>query len=220
MFKIGTTLTLQLIDDDNLQSTYRSTLVEYNDHSLFLDYPIHEESGKVGFFLDGTQFKVTFIGEDESLYTFQTEICERRKLNIPVIVVPFPNKEEMYRIQRRKYVRVEAALDVSVHNIIQEFSPFTTITVDISGGGLSFIAPLQHEMEENNMLEIWFVLPFKSGDVTYVKAAARVIRIWESEGKKRDQVSVEFETISENDQQCVIRYCFERQLANKKRGLL
>ncbi|QSS98486.1 flagellar brake domain-containing protein [Pontibacillus sp. ALD_SL1] len=213
MIKIGMSLTLEPNqDNDEEPETFRCKLVEQDDQMLYIDYPVNEKTGRTGFFFEGTQFKVTFVGEDQSIYMFNTEVKERKKLQIPVLAIHNPGKKKMIRIQRRQYVRVETAVDVSVQGLPGRQEPFTTITLDISGGGAAVIPPEYHQLQEQDHLEVWFVIPLTSGETHYIKAISRIVRIFQEKATNRDQLSLEFMQIDNRDREVLIRFCFERQL--------
>lgn len=214
-------ITLELKHSDQEEpEVFRCKLVEYHDEVLYIDYPVNQKTGRTGFFFEGTQFKATFVGKDESVYVFETEVRERKKLTIPVLAIHYPGKDYILRIQRRKYVRIDTAVDVSVHPPAGSGAAFTSVTIDISGGGAAVIPAPGHNIEEDQRLEVWFVIPLASGEVHYVQTVSRVVRVWKGNGKERDKLSLEFENIDENDRQMIIRFCFERQLSHRRRGVL
>ncbi|QHE52536.1 flagellar brake protein [Pontibacillus sp. HMF3514] len=221
MLKIGMPITIELKHSDQEEAeVFRCKLVEYHDDVLYIDYPVNQTTGKTGFFFEGTQFKASFVGKDESVYVFETEVRGRKKLNIPVLALHFPGKEQILRIQRRQYVRVETAVDVSVHPPTGSGPTFTSTTVDISGGGAAVISSPNVELEQEDRIEVWFVIPLASGETQYIQTLSRVVRVWKGNAKEKDKISLEFEEIDENDRQLIIRFCFERQLANRRRGVL
>ncbi|MFC0523132.1 flagellar brake protein [Pontibacillus salicampi] len=223
MLHIGATITLELKhgkEEDVPVDIYRSKIVERDDSALYIDYPVNKNTNRVGFFMEGTQFKVTYIAQDQSVYEFETEIRGRKKLTIPVLVLPLPVKDEVLRVQRRKYVRVETAVDISIHSKDQQFLPFTGTTADISGGGAAIIPPINHGLKDNQIVETWLVLPIMSGDTEYIKTDAKVIRVWKEKERDTDKISVEFKAMEERDRQSIIRYCFQQQLLLRQRGVL
>jgi len=221
LLKIGMPITLELKHSDQEEpEVFRCKLVEYHDDVMYIDYPVNQNTGKTGFFFEGTQFKATFVGKDESVYVIETEVRGRKKLNIPVLAIHLPAKEHILRIQRRQYVRIETAVDVSVHPPKGSGASFTSITTDISGGGAAVIPSSNHEIEQEQRLEVWFVVPLASGETHYIQTVSRVVRVWKGNTQEKDKLSLEFEEIDENDRQMIIRFCFERQLSNRRRGVL
>lgn len=214
-------ITLELKHSDQEEpDVFRCKLVETHDDVLYIDYPVNQQSGKTGFFFEGTQFKATFVGKDESVYVFDTEVRGRKKLTIPVLALHFPRKEHILRIQRRQYVRIETAVDVAVHPQNEHEPSFTSITNDISGGGAAVIASSEHSIVEGQIMEVWFIIPLTSGETQYIRTISRVVRLWKGNSKERDKLSLEFDEIEENDRQLIIRFCFERQLSDRRRGIL
>ncbi|KHE72148.1 flagellar brake protein, partial [Halobacillus sp. BBL2006] len=133
VIKIGMPITLELQKrDQEKPEKYKCKLVDRHQTSISIDYPVNVRTKKTGFFLEGTEFQASFVGEDESVYKFDTEVIQRRKTNIPMIVLKFPGEKELVRIQRRKYVRVESSVDAVIKDNNHSLN---TITHDISGGG-------------------------------------------------------------------------------------
>lgn len=220
MVEIGTPVTLELIHTNHdPQESFKSKIVDKKGNYLFLAYPVGEKTRKTGIFLEGTQFKLSFVGKDQSVYLFETSVIARKKLKIPVLVFYFPGDNEIIRIQRRKYVRIETAVDVAVHSNQSDVPPFTTITMDISGGGAAIVLPESHQLKHQENMDLMLVFPMNSGDIRYIEAKGTVVRIFNHKGVERDIASIEFSTIPDNQRQTIIQFCFERQLYMRKRGI-
>ncbi|SFK01032.1 c-di-GMP-binding flagellar brake protein YcgR, contains PilZNR and PilZ domains [Halobacillus dabanensis] len=215
--KVGTPLTLELHKPEEEEShRYKCKLVDYDLNNIYIDYPIHMETGRTGFFLEGTQFHASFVGRDQSVYWFKTKVVARKKMNIPVIALPFPGMDELRRIQRRKYVRVEASVDVAVEG---EHAAFPTVTQDISGGGLMILQPAGDLLIQGEIIQLTVVVPMNSGDTHYREMTGKVIRTIEANETQPARVSVEFIEIPEKDRQLIIRYCFEQQMQSRMKAL-
>ncbi|MBP2240700.1 c-di-GMP-binding flagellar brake protein YcgR [Cytobacillus eiseniae] len=217
MINIGDILILEPSDSEK-DEKYKCKIVEKTNNKIYIDYPKNMETNRTVFLLDGTQLKGNFVTEDDTVYLFECEVLSRVKHNIPMIVLSYPGEEHLMRIQRRQYVRVETPVDVAVHSMNAEFPPMITITDDISAGGAAIISPkncpLKPSMEINN----WFVLPMQNGETHYLKLKSKVVRLLE----KKDAnpiISVQFVDISPKDRQLLLRFCFDRQLAYRKKGL-
>lgn len=220
MIKIGTPLLIELSSSNQDEvERYRCKLVEMNNFQLFIDYPVNERTGRTGFFLEGTECKVSFVGKDDSIYMFHSEVRGRKKLTIPVLLLSYPGQDKLLRIQRREYVRIETAVDVAVHDPLKRFSPFTSVTFDISGGGAAVILPTDHHLKSGMEIEVWFVIHLNNGDIKYLQTTSRVVRIVFGGGVQRDKASLQFMDIRESDQQTIVRFCFERQLALRNRRI-
>ncbi|MBU8907222.1 flagellar brake protein [Desertibacillus haloalkaliphilus] len=216
MIAIGDTIFLDLKEDGK---RFKCRLVDQIHDIFVIDIPINEKTNKPGFFYDGTQFVAWFIGSDQAVYSFDTEIRGRKKGNIPMLLLKNPGKENYLRIQRRNYVRVETSIDVAVHPFKHEFPPFVTTSLDLSGGGIAILLPKNHTVKAGTNIHCLLVLHMQSGDIHYIKTECRVIRIIEQHAL-RERASLQFINISDHDRQKAIRYCFERQLFLKhKKGL-
>jgi c-di-GMP-binding flagellar brake protein YcgR len=219
--KIGTMLHLEYKKQGVSEILrYYCKIIEKNDHYLFIDYPVNERTRKTGFFHKGTHFLAMYIGKDQSVYQFRTELVSKVSLNVPALAIKLPNKDNIKRIQRREFVRIKSAVDVAVHSNNESFTPFTTVTDDISGGGMSIIVPQGINLEWNKIknIWIWMVLEMYNGEYHYHNIKAKFVHI--NELKNGLQIaSLKFVAIPQNIQQHIIRYCFERQREARKKEL-
>ena len=76
------------------------------------------------FLVDGTQLKASYQDDEKGTYFFDTEVLNKIKGNIPMIQLLLPPEETFIKIQRRQFVRIETSIDVAIHPIDGEFSPF------------------------------------------------------------------------------------------------
>lgn len=209
--KIGVVLTLEIFNTDaNSYEKYRCKIMDKNNEHIFIDYPVHMKTKKTEVFRIGTRLSAEYIGEDQSVYRFKTIVLHRRKGKIPTLALQVPSKDEIKRIQRREYVRVDTAVDVAIHSKKESFSPFTTVSVDLSGGGLSVIIPKGVQMEEKEDIHVNLVLPMHSGDYNYLNLNGEVVRVLQNDFSA-NTASIKLLSLSEQDKQAIIRYCFEKQ---------
>jgi len=209
LLSIGTII---VIDKDFTKDSekFKSKVVDIGDGFVMIDYPTHIETGRTAFFVDGTQLLVTFIDSIKMSYAFRTEVGGRFNKGIPMIKLSYPGDEQLIKIQRREFVRVESAIDVAVEKD-GRFAQF--VAADLSAGGVALTLRNPDTFKKDDLLSLTIVLPFMNRDIKYVKADARVIRVWEKEG--RLIASLQFETINQVERQYVIRFCFERQLQTR-----
>lgn len=217
MMKIGDPLTLELQYSDRVEK-YKCKLVERKGQQLYIDYPINIETKRTAFFLDGTQLKCSFIMSDGNVYLFESEVVGRIKQKIPMIMLTYPGDDQLIKIQRRQYVRVETAVDVAVHAANSEFKPFVTVTDDISAGGAAIIVSKEQILEAGTLIHSWFVLPMQNGDFHYFKFGAKVVRNIPLD-HSRFKTSLEFINVESLERQVLLRFCFDRQLAMRRKGL-
>ena len=135
-----------------------------------------------------------------------------------MLIVSYPGDEHLIKIQRRQYVRIETAIDIALHPLQYEFDPITTMTDDISAGGTGIFVPADTNLQVGMPIQAWLVLLMQNGKYHYMKLLCRVVRIVpNTEGKHR--VSLQFIDVSSHERQLLLRFCFERQLELKKKGL-
>ncbi|GKV67933.1 hypothetical protein NCCP2716_04310 [Sporosarcina sp. NCCP-2716] len=207
--KIGTSVTIDK-DFTSEGEKYKSRIVDIEHDCIMIDYPTNMETGRTAFFLDGTQLLVSFVDDMKMAYVFRTEVLGRLNRGIPMLQLMYPGDSELIKIQRREFVRVDTPLDVAVN---KDGKVFQLVAEDISAGGMA-VNLAQAALEQDDIVEVTIVLPFKNNSITYVRVNARVIRIWEKDG--RGIASLQFDQIDPESRQQVIRLCFERQL--KKRN--
>lgn len=211
LLSIGTII---VIDKDFTKDSekFKSKVVDIGDGFVMIDYPTHIETGRTAFFMDGTQLNVTFINSSKISYAFRTEVGGRLNQEIPMIKLSYPGDDQLIKIQRREFVRVESAIDIAV----EKDGLFTQyVAADLSAGGVALSLEKPDAFIKDELLSLTIVLPFMNHEIKYVKADARVIRVWEKEDKLI--ASLQFETINQIERQYVIRFCFERQLQMRNR---
>ncbi len=206
LLSIGTII---VIDKDFTKDgeKFKSKVVDIGDGFVMIDYPTHIETGRTAFFMDGTQLHVTFINSSKMSYAFSTEVGGRLNKGIPMIKLSYPGDDQLIKIQRREFLRVESAIDIAV----EKDGLFTQyVAADLSAGGVALTLKKPDAFKIDELLSLTIVLPFMNHEIKYVKADARVTRVWEKEDKLI--ASLQFETINQIERQYVIRFCFERQL--------
>ncbi|MBB5172913.1 flagellar brake domain-containing protein [Texcoconibacillus texcoconensis] len=212
MINIGDKIFLALHEEGEEKARFRCRLVDQSEGVFIVDYPIDEKTNRTNYFYQGTQFRAWFLGSDEAIYLFETELLHKQPGNVPSLVLKDPGKDNYLRIQRRKYVRVEAATDVAVYPITENrMEPFTSVSVDVSGGGLAVVMPENHGLKAGDRCQVWVVVHFLDETIDYVNAVCEFVRIHDGHNGGRDKGSLKFIDIKEQDRQKLIRYCFDRQ---------
>ncbi|WP_456274210.1 flagellar brake protein [Bacillus sp. AK031] len=214
MLKIGMILTLEPVQTDKAEK-YRCKVVEFKDSKLYIDYPVHTETERTVFLIDGTQLKVSFVHNDTTVYSFETEVTGRKKSNIPMISLHYPGEEELVKIQRRQFVRVDTSVDAA---IVTSEAAYPTITLDLSAGGCAVKVQKNQNYEAGMEVEIILVLPMQTGEYHYLTVPGKVVRVWEKGASK--VASLEFTELKDLQQQNILRFCFEKQLALRNKGLI
>jgi c-di-GMP-binding flagellar brake protein YcgR len=217
MLAIGESLYLVPLFSDK-KDTYKSKIYEMKDDVIYIDYPSNESTNRTEYFFDGTQFKVSFVDKEKNVYTFRTELLGRKIENIPVLIITAPKNEEVQKVQRREYIRVETMLDTAVKNTADTYPSFNSVIVDLSAGGMLLSLPIGHKVAKGDILDCLVVLPMRSGEKVYLDLSCSVLRILDGENK-RQRAPLQFNHITAKDRQHILRFCFEQQLQMKKREM-
>lgn len=111
-------------------------------------------------------------------------------------------------LQQREYVRVKAARPVLVYVGFDQ-RQISSYTVDVSGGGFLLAGPDTLRIGE----QIRFALTVAPGD-TPITGTGKVVRS-DAQGRR----SVSFTSISDLNQRRLVRFIFECQRSERRRGL-
>jgi hypothetical protein len=122
-------------------------------------------------------------------------------------VVRLQDPRSVEVVQQRDYVRIRSARPVLVYS--GKAGQVQSFTVDLSGGGFQLAGPDTLRLGE----EVRFSLTLTPG-VTPVTGTARVVRVT-PEGRR----AVAFESISDLDRRRLVRFIFECQRDERRRGL-
>ncbi|MBD7986175.1 flagellar brake domain-containing protein [Sporosarcina sp. Sa2YVA2] len=205
---VGTTV---IIDKDYTEEgeKYKSKVVDAGNDFVMIDYPVQMETNRTAFFMDGTQLLISFI-DNKMSFAFRAEVTGRVNKGIPMLKLTYPGDNQLIKIQRREFVRVETAIDVAVNyaGICSQF-----VAEDISAGGIALNLGDKEPFEETDIVTLNVVLPYVNDDIKYVRTDAKAVRIWEKDGRRI--ASMQFLDIDTTDRQNIIRFCFERQLKHR-----
>lgn len=214
-FKVGTNFILEAINEE-APERYTCRVVDIVDGEIFIDYPIHSVTKRTMYLTVGDVFRVMFVDDKKVAHAFRTVILGRKKANIPMLKLAAPTDEDIEKIQRREYVRVETAIDVAMR-YDNQFYQF--VTADVSAGGIAIYLNRALPLQADDEVELTLVLPFaKEEDGThYVHVNGKIIRIIEKDEQKI--VPIQFIDTDDIDRKLITRFCFERQLINYRKEM-
>lgn len=217
--KVGTKLNLLIKDPESNQIIeYRCNVIGIDSNYIFIDYPINKDTQRTAPFPNGTFILATYIDTDKNLYQFQTNIQKRITLTIPGLAINIPKKEKIKQVQRREYVRIMTAVDIAIHPTDQTLTPFTTVTHDISGGGVSAVIPSKMKLKKGQILSLWMVLHIKS-EIKYVHLQGSLIHM-NNYKSGLQTASIKFISVTDQIRQSIIQFCFEKQREARKKELI
>lgn len=217
MLSVGDTVLLETItSDDDDKIVFRSKVLDIKDDTFSIGPPIKEDTNRTEPIIpENTEFQAQFVAKNQKVYKFQTKLIEKKRDGIAMFELELPAEEDFIQIQRRSFIRVVAQLKIKVISPGNEFPAFDTYSVDISAGGLKLILPKNITLEEEQLVICSFILPLSQNDV-FMQLKSRVVRITDRISNR--YASLQFEDITENERQSIVKYCFERQLALRKKG--
>lgn len=190
----------------------------------------------------GTRVWVSYV-KDKAVYYLETEVLERIPGPVPRLVLALPERVE--RVQRRRFVRFEAALPVAYQKLTEGQTSGLTLpagasvslgaptsqpstnqeglvpepvlarTADISGGGIMLVA--EEDIPVGTRLALLISLP--QAKIKAEGKVTRLVKTMEVRGKTNYFLGVEFTSISDWDQDRIIGYIFEEQRKMRWKGL-
>ncbi|MFT8871119.1 MAG: PilZ domain-containing protein [Sporolactobacillus sp.] len=218
VFAVGETLRLKCIRPDDVEQILRCKLAEESDNELIVNYPIDVKTGKAPVMIDGAKFEVSVVSGNQVL-VFRAVFERRIHGKVPLIALSYGGDSTITRVQRRNFVRVETYQNVAIYSREGTFSPFVSLTGDISGGGTLISLTEPTDMKMGDPVELWFSLFSSISPIRYLRINGQVMRIFEERETNLKKASIGFEFESESDRQPIIRFCFEKQLEERRKLL-
>lgn len=213
--KIGQMIYLQVasIDPEEEKRELKSRVSDIAKDYIGLEIPLDPSTGKYKRLYPGDNLSLTFISEGGVKNYFQTTVVGYLEEQVKQILINKPDPDEITQIQRRNFLRMNARLETAVK--IDENIRFIGITEDISGGGISFSCSKQLALQEHQSLSGWILIHYRNGDIEHAAYKGEIVRKKALENGEQ-LIMVQFTDISDRERQKIIRYCFEKQLNNRK----
>ncbi|HBZ09419.1 MAG TPA: pilus assembly protein PilZ [Bacillus bacterium] len=215
MLSIGMDLTIEA-DKSGIAKKFKSKVADLHEQKLFIYYPLSIADNKPVFLPVGSKVMVNFTCENSDVYSFESEVMGLQKNTVPLLELFLPEEKFFSRVQRREYVRVYAAVRATL-DFPESSQKFTSVTSDISAGGCAVTLPPDTEIEPGESGTIGLSLQMESGEQFQLTLLCKVIRIFQK--NKIDLISLKYIEPSHADQQLLTRFCFEKQLSDRKKGL-
>ncbi|CAM3159269.1 flagellar brake protein [Sporolactobacillus spathodeae] len=217
IFNAGETLRLKSIDADGIEHLYRCRLAEVYENELIVDYPIDEKTDKTVVLMNQTPFEASYV-DGRHVYSFHA-VFERRvqQGKIPLLLISYGGEEAVRKVQRRNFVRVVTNQNIAIHSSVGKFAPFNTVTSDIGGGGALILLSASHDLAADEPVDLWLSLVSTESETRYLKIKGMITRIFTDHKTNHLKASLRFLFDSERDRQPVIRFCFEKQLEERRK---
>lgn len=141
-----------------------------------------------------------------SLFKFKSKVLDLIVEPLEAILIEYP--KEVVKIQRRRYFRMDVTnLPVQFSNVNDRKNVYSGSAVDISGGGMAFVA----KNEEINKDDIIYIKMTLSGFP--IDLVGMVVRKFIKDEKMQNlyEFSIEFQNLRERDRDRIIKFIFEKQ---------
>ncbi|PCK21000.1 pilus assembly protein PilZ [Bacillus pumilus] len=211
MLQIGDAITIEYVNENKEVKTAKSKVLENNNDNICIHYPADKETGRTIYLNQQTEITVFFFDENQIPYKCTSEVTGKRKEDIPMIVISIPPKEEMIRLQRREYLRVDTMVKATITQTDEK--TFETLIVNMSAGGVAIAVPEGVALKEYGELITEFELPLK--EPVEIKAVAEMNRVYQDEQTGKTRAIMEFTEITNDHQQHIMKYCFQQQLLTR-----
>ena len=216
MLTIGMDLTLES-ERNGMLKKYKSKVADLSETTVSIYYPMSIPENKPAFLPAASKVTVHFVYGKSNLVKFNSEVIGMKKSTVPLIDLYLPEPSQFEKVQRREHVRVDALIDITCEFPEAE-KPFTTVTDNISAGGCAVINPPNIVAKQGETGTVTFTIGSSPGKQKKFFLACEIIRVFTKE--KRNLISLKFIDPSYHDVQLLTRFCFEKQLENRKKGLL
>lgn len=207
----------QLIDITTLGDTpahFRSLVKVVSGDRIFVE--LCDNEANPADLIPGMAVRITYADSDAT-YSSSSEVLSINN-GIPVLFT-LGKLQDLKRIQRRDFVRMDVKLKVLCSLLDDSMTPietFNATTLDISGGGIRFGC--------NVLLSIGQILEAKVSleDSQSVTGVGEVVRVLENSAaaKFRYTVGLRFTAIKESDRDKIIKFIFNQQRKLRNKGLL
>ncbi|MFD1707119.1 flagellar brake protein [Siminovitchia sediminis] len=215
MLAIGMDVTIEA-NRNGSTKTYKSKVADLQEYKCFIYYPLSVTDKKPAFLPAGSKVIVQFVNNDFNAYSFEAKVIRVHKKAVPLVELTLPEEEHFIKIQRREHVRVSASLEAEF-DFAETGQFFNTVTSDISAGGCAAILPPGTDLKPGAQGTVSIAIRMSTGELHTMSLKCEAIRSFERNNIKL--VSIKYIEPSPDNQKLLTRFCFERQLSDRKKGL-
>lgn len=214
--KVNEVLYIQIDTGDEKEAShvYKSRISEIHDDFIYMEVPLQESTGRLKKLYMGDELSIYFLTEGGVKNFFNSYVLGFHEDVIRMVRIRKPDPEEITKIQRRSFLRVQAELEIAVS--YKDGRRFLSNTEDVGGGGVSFYAESDQKLREGDLLSCWLLVPYKNGSLEHVPFESEVVRV-KKLPNTRSLIMLKFNSIVDMERQKLIRFCFERQFDFRNR---
>jgi len=158
----------------------------------------------------GQKADITYY-RDEGVFSFTVAFLKKIQDN-KLTFYQVARISEPRKTQRREYFRLKYMVKGRLKSLDTD-KECDIIVQDISGGGIKATAPVSFYVDEK--IECSLDL-----DDVMIAVAARVVRVIRMANEKRYELGIQFQDVSEQNQNKIIAFIFQKQGELRKKGLI
>jgi len=194
------------------KGVYPSRVEEVVEEGVCLAVPI--KHGALIPLRIGDVVRVYFM-QDQEVYCLKTDIIGRKQNRVPVVVLA--HSQDVEKVQRRNWVRIEIGLPVTFYFSDGQFEKVEEgRTLNLSGGGVLFVTRADW-LKIGSQIRIRLELPGREPFIS--PAIVRRIVPPEEKESRGYRVACEFVDIKEGQRDALVKFIFEVQRERLKKGL-
>ncbi|WP_307894438.1 flagellar brake protein [Bacillus swezeyi] len=217
MLSLGDIITIEFENENQENIIAKSKVSSIEENVLRVHYPVDVETGRTVIIPTNTIVTIHFVNKQQVLYKF-TSVIQGREIHryIPILNVYLPEEDQMTKIQRRQFFRVNTTIPVTVRPY-GSGSMYKTYTTNISAGGAALIIEETQKHKPEEDLNLSISLPNEGHDETVIDVHAQVKRTYLDRRTNKQIMTVEFIRMNEHDKQTLIQYCIKCQLIERRK---
>jgi len=201
-----------LVPEGPYQGSYNSKVSDITEDEIMI-MSVYKREERIPL-RKGLEVAVLYEG-DSAFYSLKTEIIDRVRDPIPLLILK--RTDEVNRIQRRSYFRLQVNKDIKYHVIKdddeQGYNFKKTTAIDLSGGGLLMI--LKDDLNLRD--ELLFKLNI---DELNKLVKGKIVRIKHNKDGYSKTAGVEFIDLNRQDRDKIISFLFNYQRKLRRRGMI
>lgn len=208
------------VEGENSNVRYDSRVAEINEDEILILLPFEE--GKPLNFEPGQEITV-FIPGSSAAYQFPSQIIDIQKEPKPMLTLSRPDNEQVKKVQRRNYFRLEVERRVWYRPVNHLDEPLTedfvkTRSLEISGGGMRLI---MHDIETSDVNQMRLETKLDIPPLEETSIIARLVNIYgEAETKEGKIAGIKFVDLHYEDRDKLMGWLFEEQRQRREKGLI
>ncbi|MEC1260959.1 PilZ domain-containing protein [Bacillus swezeyi] len=217
MLSLGDIITIEFENENQENVIAKSKVSSIEENVLRVHYPVDVETGRTVIIPTNTIVTIHFVNKQQVLYKF-TSVIQGRETHryIPILNVYLPEEDQMTKIQRRQFFRVNTTIPVTVRPY-GSGSMYKTYTTNISAGGAALIIEETQKHKPEEDLNLSISLPNEGHDETVIDVHAQVKRTYLDRRTNKQIMTVEFIRMNEHDKQTLVQYCINFQLIERRK---